>query len=247
MNRVTLRRLIALSARLLLPLFLLGPATALAQPRTETIAIIGTGNVGSTLGRIWAAAGHRIVYGSRTPETDRVRNLVEETGNGASATSQADAASQAEIVLIPIPPTAIPDVMAALGDLTGKIVIDPTNWWEFEDGIAVSPRDPRDSLAAQVQALAPGASVVKAFNTLNYTVMQNPSLSDGPVSVPIAGNDPAAKQRVARLAVDAGLEPLDVGPLQFAEYLEEMLRLAIGFRELNPGQAFDFYLRLRPN
>ena len=102
-------------------------------------------------------------------------------------------------------------------------------------------------MAPVKRALAPGASVVKAFNTLNYTVMQNPSLSDGPVSVPIAGNDPAAKQRVARLAVDAGLEPLDVGPLQFAEYLEEMLRLAIGFRELNPGQAFDFYLRLRPN
>lgn len=218
-----------------------------AQTRSETIAIIGTGNVGSTLGKIWAEAGHTIIYGSRTPNASRVRELVTETGYGATATSQAVAAQQAEIVVIPIPPTAIPDVIAALGDLSGKLILDPTNYWSFEDGYPVSPRDPRDSLAAQVQALAPGATVVKALNTLNYTVMEDPSRSDGPVTVPIAGNDAAAKQRVARLVEDVGLEPLDVGPLEAAEYMEEMLRLALGFRELNPGIAFDYYLRVRPN
>jgi len=218
-----------------------------AQPGTETIAIIGTGNVGSTLGKIWAEAGHTIIYGSRTPNASRVRSLVAETGYGATATSQAAAAAQAEIVLIPIPPTAIPEVIASLGDLSGKIVIDPTNWWTFEDNWAVSPRDPRDSLAEEVQSLAPDALVVKAFNTLNYTLMEDPSRSDGPVTVPIAGNDQAAKERVARLVEDVGLEPLDVGPLQAAEYLEEMLRLALGFRELNSGVAFDYYLRVRAN
>jgi predicted dinucleotide-binding enzyme len=89
--------------------------------------------------------------------------------------------------------------------------------------------------------------VVKALNTLNYTIMEDPSRSAGPVTVPIAGDDPQAKQRVARLVEDVGLEPLDVGPLQAAEYLEEMLRLALVFREFNPGMAFDYYLRLRPN
>jgi len=218
-----------------------------AQTDTEVIAIIGTGNVGSTLGKIWAAAGHTIIYGSRTPNSSRVNNLVSETGNGATATSQAAAAQQGEIVLIPIPPAAIPDVLGALGDLRGKIIIDPTNYWSFDDEFAISSRDPRDSLAEEVQALAPGANVVKAFNTLNYIIMQDPSRSSGPVTVPIAGNNDAAKQRVARLVEDVGLEPLDVGPLQAAEYLEEMLRLAIGFRELNPEIAFDYYLRVRPN
>jgi predicted dinucleotide-binding enzyme len=218
-----------------------------AQARTETIAIIGTGNVGSTLGKIWAEAGHTIVYGSRTPDASRVRELLTETGHGATATTQAAAAQQAEIILIPVPPTAIPEVMAALGDLSGKIIVDPTNYWSFEEGYPVSPRDPRDSLAEQIQALAPGASVVKALNTLNYTIMEDPSRSAGPVTVPIAGDDLAAKQRVARLVEDVGLEPLDVGPLQAAEYLEEMLRLALGFREFNPGMAFDYYLRPRSN
>jgi len=218
-----------------------------AQTRTEVIAIIGTGNVGSTLGKIWAAAGHTVIYGSRTPNANRVRNLVAETGHGAIATSQAAAAQQGDIVLIPIPPTAIPEVLGGLGDLSGKIIVDPTNYWSFDDDYAISPRDPRNSLAEEVQALAPGATVVKAFNTLNYVVMEDPSLSGGPVTVPIAGNDEVAKERVARLVEDAGLEPLDVGPLQAAEYLEEMLRLAIGFRKLNPEIAFDYYLRVRPN
>ena len=218
-----------------------------AQDQTETIAIIGTGNVGSTLGKIWAEAGHRIIFGSRTPDSNRVRELIDQIGNGATATTQMAAAQQAAIILIPVPPTAIPEVVEALGELSGKLIIDPTNWWEFEANWAVSPRDPRDSLAEQVQALAPGATVVKAFNTLNYAVMEDPSLSGGPVTVPIAGNDPAARERVARLVEDVGLEPLVVGPLAAAEYLEEMLRLAVAFREINPGVAFDYYLRVRPN
>jgi len=225
---------------------LAGQEVGTAAP-SETIAMIGTGNVGATLGRLWAAAGHTIIYGSRTPGDERVRALVEETGHGATAGTQSEAAARADIVVIPIPPGAIPDVMAALGDLQGKIVIDPTNFVGFEDGFTTAPRDPRISLASEVQDLAPGASVVKALNTLNYTIMEDPSLAGGPVTVPIAGDDPQAKERVARLVETLGLEPLDVGPLAAAQYLEEMLRLYVGFRTINPGIAFEYYLRIRPN
>ena len=223
--------------------------TVLSESNTnsETIAIIGTGNVGSALGKIWAAKGHEIIYGSRTPTSDRVQQLVRESGKNAMSTTQADAARRADIVMIPIPPTAIPEVIDALGNLEGKLIIDTTNWWDFEDSWAISPHDPRDSLAEQVQTLAPDADVVKAFNTMNYAVMVDPSISDGPVTVPIAGDSSNAKARVAALVEDVGLEPLDVGPLAAAEYLEGMLRLAIGFREINPGVAFDYHLRLRPN
>ena len=228
------------------PLFLI---TVLrdSQANSETIAIIGTGNVGSTLGKIWAAKGHEIIYGSRTPTSTRVQQLVRESGKNAMSTTQADAARRADVVMIPIPPTAIPEVIDALGNLEGKLIIDTTNWWGFEGSWATSPRDPRESLAEQVQALAPEANVVKAFNTMNYAVMADPSVCDGPVTVPIAGDSSSAKARVAALVEDVGLEPLDVGPLAAAEYLEEMLRLAIGFREINPGVAFDYHLRLRPN
>lgn len=223
--------------------------TVMSESRVhrETIAIIGTGNVASTLGKIWAAKGHEIIYGSRSPTSNRVKQLVRATGTNAMSTTQPDAARRAEIVMLPIPPTAISEVMATLGNLDGKLIIDTTNWWDFENNWAILPRDPRDSLAQQVQALAPGADVVKAFNTMNVAVMQDPAISDGPVSVPIAGDNRAAKLRVAALAREVGLEPIDVGPLAAAEYLEEMLRLAIGFREINPGTAFDYHLRLRDN
>ena len=77
--------------------------------------------------------------------------------------------------------------------------------------------------------------------------MEDPSRAEGAVTIPIAGNDVAAKERVAQLVNDVGLEPLDVGPLVAARYLEEMLRLSLGFRTLNPGIAFEYYLRIRPN
>ena len=139
--------------------------TVLSESNTnsETIAIIGTGNVGSALGKIWAAKGHEIIYGSRTPTSDRVQQLVRESGKNAMSTTQADAARRADIVMIPIPPTAIPEVIDALGNLEGKLIIDTTNWWDFEDSWAISPHDPRDSLAEQVQTLAPDADVVKAL------------------------------------------------------------------------------------
>ncbi len=243
--RIVAALILVLAVSVLLPGWAV--PSAQAQTRGETIAIIGTGNVGSTLGKIWAEAGHTVIYGSRTPNEERVLALVTETGHGATATTQGAAAVQGEIVFIPVPPMAIPEVIAALGDLTGKIVVDPTNSLAFDSGYPVSPRDPRHSLAEEVQALAPGAIVVKAFNTLNYRIMEDPSRAGGAVTVPIAGNDAAAKERVAQLVNDVGLEPLDVGPLVAARYLEEMLRLSLGFRALNPGIAFEYYLRIRPN
>jgi 8-hydroxy-5-deazaflavin:NADPH oxidoreductase len=218
-----------------------------AQTPKETIAIIGTGNVGATLGKLWASAGHTIVYGSRNPGDPRVLALVAATGPGAAAVTQREAAARADIILLPIPPGAIREVVAGLGDLTGKIIIDPTNSLTFADGYMVAPRDPRESLAEEIQALAPGAHVVKALNTLNYTIMEDPSRAGGPVTVPLAGDDAAAKERVARLVAEIGLEPLDVGPLPAARSLEEMLRMYVAFRTLNPGIAFEYHLRIRPN
>jgi 8-hydroxy-5-deazaflavin:NADPH oxidoreductase len=77
--------------------------------------------------------------------------------------------------------------------------------------------------------------------------MEDPSRAGGPVTVPLAGDDAAAKERVARLVAEIGLEPLDVGPLPAARSLEEMLRMYVAFRTLNPGIAFEYHLRIRPN
>ena len=94
---------------------------------SETIAMIGTGNLGSALGPAFASLGHEIIYGSRDPDRAEIRDLVARTGNGASATGQPEAAARADIVVLAVPWNAIESLMSNLGNLSGKIILDPTN------------------------------------------------------------------------------------------------------------------------
>jgi NADPH-dependent F420 reductase len=193
----------------------LGPQSAAA----ETVAMIGTGNVGAALGRRFAENGHKIVYGSRDPSAADVRELVAITGNGAVATTQAEAAAQGDIVILAVPWSAAESVVRALPDLTGKIVVDPTNPRVMaSDGFADYPIE--DSNAERIARLAPGAHVVKAFSTLGAETMLDPELAGGPVTVPIVGDDRAAKERIAALTREIGLEAVDVGPLRHARIIE---------------------------
>jgi NADPH-dependent F420 reductase len=195
-------------------------ATLVSQAAAaETVAMIGTGNVGAALGRRFAENGHKIVYGSRDPSAADVRALVATTGNGAAATTQAGAAAQADIVILAVPWSAAEDVVRALPALTGKIVVDPTNPRVMaDDGFADYPIE--DSNAERIARLAPGAHVVKAFSTLGAETMLDPQLAGSPVTVPIVGDDRAAKERVAALAREIGLEAVDVGPLRHARIIE---------------------------
>ena len=172
----------------------------------ETVAMIGTGNVGAALGRRFAENGHKIVYGSRDPSAADVRELVAATGNGAVAVTQAEAAAQADIVVLAVPWTAAEDVVRALPDLRGKIVVDPTNPRVMaSDGFADYPIE--DSNAERIARLAPGAHVVKAFSTLGAETMLDPKLAGGPVTVPVVGDDRAAKERIARWPARSGSRP----------------------------------------
>jgi len=185
----------------------------------ETVAMIGTGNVGAALGRRFAENGHKVVYGSRDPSAADVRDLVAATGHGAVATTQTQAAAQGDIVILAVPWSAAEDVVRALPDLRGKIVVDPTNPRVMaSDGFADFPVE--DSNAERIARLAPGAHVVKAFSTLGAETMLDPRLAGGPVTVPIVGDDRAAKERIAVLTREIGLEAVDVGPLRHARIIE---------------------------
>jgi NADPH-dependent F420 reductase len=193
----------------------LGPSAAAA----ETIAMIGTGNVGAALGRRFAENGHTIVYGSRDPAAADVRELVATTGHGAVAVTPAEAAARSDIVVLAVPWSAAEDVVRSLGELRGKIIVDPTNPRVMaSDGFADYPIE--DSVAERIARLAPDAHVVKAFNTLGAETMLDPMLAGGPVTIPLVGDDRAAKARVATLAREIGLEAVDVGPLRHARIIE---------------------------
>jgi predicted dinucleotide-binding enzyme len=208
----------------------------------DIVAVLGTGRMGGALGSQFARHGHTVVYGSRTPAAPAVAELVAKTGNGATATTQADAVARAQIVVLALPWSA---TEAALGrlDLAGRLVIDPTNAVRMGEAGLMEMAVPTSG-GELIQAWEPGAKVVKAFNTVGFHVVANPALANGPVSVPVAGDDAAARTRVAALVESFGLEVMDVGPMRSARALEAMATLYLvpylsGRRE----DAFEFHLR----
>jgi len=209
--------------------------------QADTIAIIGTGSVASALGPEFAAQGHTIIYGSRSPDRDDVQQLVVSTGDSASATTPGDAAKDADIVVLAVPGMLVEEITLGLGNLAGKIIIDPTNpLLEGGDGLM---HGVETSNAEIVQAAAPGAFVVKAFNTLSWQTMLDPASSGGPVSIPLSGNSDDAKATVAKLVEGMGLEAIDVGPVESARWVEGMLILWINNRYSSDRPNFEIHLR----
>lgn len=212
----------------------------------ETIAVIGTGRVGGALGPRFAEIGYTVVYGSRTPEADRVQELVTRTGTDASAASQFEAAQQAELIMLAVPWHVTEQVIKNLGNLDGKIIMDATNALDFAaDGMLEVSVD--SSGGELVQSWAPGASVVKTFNNVNDNIMADPTEVDGPVTVPLAGNDRAAKARVREIVTALGFHTVDVGPIRMSRELEGMvvLKLAPMF-EGRIEDRWEYYFRPHP-
>jgi 8-hydroxy-5-deazaflavin:NADPH oxidoreductase len=211
--------------------------------RADTIAIVGSGAVASALGPRFASLGHRVVYGSRSPASPDVQELVRETGGNALAAIPSEAAALADIVLIAVPWDAAEDVVNSLGDLSGKIIIDPTNPRVVaEDGFRDYPS--HTSNAERIQSAAPGAFVVKAFNTTSTDLMVDPDALGYRITIPIVGNDEAAKKTIANLLESMGYQAVDVGPIRYALVLEGLFLLRSNARDLL-GTHFEYDFRVR--
>lgn len=211
----------------------------------DCIAMIGTGSVGGALGPRFAGLGERIVYGSRTPDAERIAALVERTGAGTRALAPEAAARACNTIVLAVPFSAVEPLLRSFGNLDGRLIIDVTNPLGVSEGREVAIEVPAGSGGELVQSLAPNARVVKAFNTIYYTVMAVPETAGGPVSVLISGDDPAAKARVAALASGIGFEPVDVGSLRTARYTEAMALLLVS-RLVSGQNPFDFQLHPWP-
>jgi predicted dinucleotide-binding enzyme len=195
-------------------------APAVGEER-GSIALIGTGDMADSLGPRLAALGYRITYGSRDPESDRVRELVAATGPGASASSQADAARSGDIVFLLVTWPALGTVARNLGDLSGKVVVDVS--MPFEQGNDGDPQSMLETSSAEmIQGWNPGARVVKAFATQGSQIIDEPQGAGGTISVPIASDSPDAKLIVAGIADALGLDPVDFGPLRMARSIEAL-------------------------
>jgi len=189
------------------------------------IGIIGAGNVGGTLGRAWAAKGHAVVFGARDPRGPKVQELVKATAGTARAATPAEAAAHGEVVLLATPWAAAQAALRGAGDLTGKILIDATN--PLRPDLSGLTLGHTTSAAEEVARWAPGAKVVKAFNTIGAQHMANPRFGTQSASMLICGDDAAAKKAVLALAEVLGFDPVDAGPLAQARLLEPLAMLWI--------------------
>ncbi|MBL8360784.1 MAG: NADPH-dependent F420 reductase [Rubrivivax sp.] len=188
------------------------------------IAIIGAGNVGGTLGKRWAAAGHDIAFGVRDPAREKYQGLVMQTAGRGRLATNAEACRDADAVLLATPWPTTQAALAECGALDGRVLIDATNPIGADLKLQVGHTD---SGGEQVQRWAPGARVVKAFNSTGFNVMDDPVLAGRHAAMYVAGDDPAAKAVVADLATAIGFEAIDAGPLELARLLEPLALLWI--------------------
>lgn len=191
------------------------------------ISILGTDNMASGLAILFAKGGHKVTLAARDPS--KARSVATELGNGIQAGAFADAAT-ADIVVLAVPFEAAADVIKAAGGLAGQIVVDITN--PLTADYSALTIGHTTSAAEEIQKLAPAAKVVKAFNTVFASVLQNGGKVAGkPATVFVASDDAEARRQVVTLAESAGLKALKTGGLASARYLEPVagLNIALGY------------------
>ncbi|HEY5810770.1 MAG TPA: NADPH-dependent F420 reductase [Povalibacter sp.] len=191
--------------------------TAGAASTDMRIGIIGSGNVGSALGRVWARSGYQVMFSSRHLDEDKA--LAAQIGANAQAGTPREAATFGNVVVISVPYRALPELGKSLADaLKGKIVIDTCNPFPGRDGdIANWAREKGAGLASA--ELLPGTRIVRAFNAVGAARMGTAHEQPGKVGMPIAGDDAQAIETASRLIRDIGYEPVLVGGLAMGKYL----------------------------
>lgn len=203
------------------------------------IAVIGTGNIGGTLAAKWAAKGHDIYLGVRDKNSFKGKELLE--NDRISLHEIKYAVQMAEIILIAVPATAAAETAKILGDTEGKIIIDTMN--------IVRGRGPAgfSSTADAILANTSGAEVVKCFNSTGYNNIINPVYDGQALDMFMAGGSAEAKEKVRRLALDAGFaECYDFGGAEEYELLEKFANVWINlamFRGM--GREIGFKLMKR--
>jgi len=203
------------------------------------IAVVGAGSVGSALGFGWSDAGHDVVFAVRDLGSP---SASEGAARGGQLCSLAEAVDS-ELIVLAVPWTSMDATLNALGDLSGKVVVDATNpVGPPFTGLDVAGDD---SGGETVQRKLPGARVVQAFNQTGWQNMAEArSFGEGqrPVMF-VAGDEAAAREVVLGLAGDLGFEGVSAGPLAMCRYLEPLAMLWILLANAQGlGTAFAFSL-----
>lgn len=182
--------------------------------KIRKIGIVGSGNIGGTLGILLGRAGYKIFFSSRHPEN--LKDLVTAAGPKASAGNVAEAIAFGDVIIMSLPMKAFRELDAETKKaLKSKIVIDTSNPYPERDGaIAEEARRDPGGTGSFVARLLSGARIVRAFNTVYFEDLKKTINKDGEkIGIPIAGDDEDGVKAAVELAEHAGLAPVVVGGL----------------------------------
>ncbi|MEM9823154.1 MAG: NAD(P)-binding domain-containing protein [Bacteroidota bacterium] len=160
------------------------------------IAVIGTGNIGSTLASKWVEKGHRIFLGVRDTNNFKGQALVQ--NDLISAHPIAEAVAHSDVILIATPPEIAPNLAKQMGNTHGKVIIDATN--------SVRTKPAPYETAYHALAELTEADVVKCFNTTGFENMANPNYDGHAIDLFMAGDSDRAKAVAHALAMDVGFD-----------------------------------------
>ena len=188
------------------------------------VTIIGTGNMARGIGSRVIAGGHGLTVVGK--DAQRAEAVVSDIGGGTATTGDP---IEGDVVVLAVYYPDARSIVEQHGDqLAGKVVVDITNPVnETFDDLVVPPDS---SATAELAALAPDARFVKAFNTTFATTLREGEVSGQKLDVLIAGDDEQAKDSVADVARDGGLNPIDAGPQKRARELEALGLLHMGLQ-----------------
>jgi predicted dinucleotide-binding enzyme len=202
------------------------------------LGIIGAGHVGGTLGRLFESQGHDVRFGVRDPNRAAAGGLAHDRMG-----TVADVARFGDVIILATPWNAAAEALEAAGNLAGKTLIDCTNPLLPDlSGLVIGCTT---SAAQEVARLAPGAKVVKCFNTLSPTNFADPTINGEKASMLFCGDDAGAKLIVSELGNQLGFDMVDAGPLSQARWLEAMAILWITMAHKYGGSQRSAFRLLR--
>jgi hypothetical protein len=196
------------------------------------IGIIGSGHIGGTIGKLWAKAGHEVMFASRHPE--KLAGLASEAGQKASTGTVQEALSFGDVIVLSVPYMAVPSLaQQILPRLQDKIVLETSNPYPERDGpMAQEVRDSGRGTGAYLREWFPGIRIVRAFNSVWDQTLAKEANRPGPrVGIPLASDDAEALELASQLVRDAGFEPVIVGSLDRAKDFD------VGAKVYNTGMS----------
>jgi predicted dinucleotide-binding enzyme len=169
------------------------------------IAVLGAGNIGGTLGRKWALAGHKVAFGVTNPDSDRARALRTELGTKVTIGSVVDALADSDVVVMALPGKAMDEtIIKHAAQLDGKIILDTAN--RVGGG-------PMNSFAT-FQTHTPHAHIYRAFNSLGWENFADPVFDGIQADLFYCGPDGDARKVIEKMIEDVGLRPIRLGDVE---------------------------------